>query len=77
MIPDQWKKSRWHTSDRVLQFWTVAGTLASIFGAYMSLRTMTFRNMVINLLVCAAALLFGYFVEKSGHVHMEVSYEEQ
>ncbi len=77
VIPDQWKKSRWHTSDRVLQFWTVAGTLASIFGAYMSLRTMTFRNMVINLLVCAAALLFGYFVEKSGHVHMEVSYEEQ
>lgn len=77
VIPREWGKSRWHTSTSVLWFWTIAGTLASIFGAYMSLRTMTAGKMAVNLLVCVFALLFGYYVEKSGRVHMEVSYEEQ
>ena len=77
VIPTEWNRSRWHDSTRVLWFWTIAGTLASIFGAYMSLRTMTWPKMAVNLCVCVAALLFGYFREKSGGVDMEVSYEAQ
>lgn len=61
----------------MLWFWTIVGTLASIFGAYMSLRTMTWSKMGLNLLVCIIALLFGYFREKTGKVDMEISYEEQ
>lgn len=77
VIPEVWNNSRWHTTDKTLWFWTVLGTLASIFGAYMSLRTMTLPKMIVNLLVCVIALLFGYFREKSGKVNMEISYEEQ
>ena len=77
VIPNEWNKSRWHTTTGVLWFWTILGTLASIFGAYMSLRTMTWSKMGVNLLVCIIALLFGYFREKSGKVEMEISYEEQ
>ncbi len=77
IIPNEWNKSRWHTSKKTLVFWTVAGTLASIFGAYMSLRTMTLPKMLVNIGVCLAALLFGYLREKSGKVKMEVSFEAQ
>lgn len=77
VIPNEWSKSRWNVSSQKLWFWTILGTLASIFGAYMSLRTMTAPKMVINLIVCVVALLFGYLREKSGKVNMEISYEEQ
>lgn len=77
ILPTEWNASRWHTSQKTLVFWTVAGTLASIFGAYMSLRTMTLPKMIVNLCVCAAALIFGYLREKSGKVQMEISYEPQ
>lgn len=77
VIPKEWNVSRWHTSTKVLVFWTTAGTLASIFGAYMSLRTLTLPEMAANLGVCAGALIFGYLREKSGKVSMEVSYEPQ
>ncbi|MEI0558173.1 APC family permease [Brachyspira intermedia] len=77
VIPDEWKNSKWHTSNNVLWLWTILGTIASIFGAYMSLRTMTLNKMIINLLVCIVALLFGYIQEKRGKVNMEISYERQ
>ncbi len=77
VLPNEWNRSKWHTSQKVLWFWTIAGTLASIFGAYMSLRTMKLSGMVLNLAVCTVALLYGFLRDKSGKVHMEISYEDQ
>ena len=75
ILPNEWNASKWHCSQKVLVFWTIAGTLASIFAAYMSLRTMDLKGMILNLSVCAVALIYGVLRSKSGKVHMEVSYE--
>lgn len=75
VLPTEWNASKWHVSQKVLMFWTIVGTAASIFAAYMSLRTMDMSGMLMNIGVCAAALLYGFLRSKSGKVHMEVSYE--
>lgn len=77
VVPNEWENSAWHTSKKVLLFWTVLGTLSSAFVACMSLRTLTLKQMAINLLICGLALLFGYIREKSGKIDMEISYEAQ
>ena len=75
VLPEEWAASKWHCSQKTLVFWTVAGTVASVFAAYMSLRTMDWKGMLLNIAVCAAALLYGVLRSRSGKVHMEVSYE--
>ncbi len=75
ILPNEWNASKWHVSQKVLVFWTVAGTVASVFAAYMSLRTMDWKGMLLNISVCVAALLYGILRKNSGKVHMEVSYE--
>lgn len=77
VLPNEWGLSSWHTSQRVLWFWTIAGTLASVFTAYMSLRTTSLPMMILNIVVCVIALVFGFWRDRSGKVDMEISYEAQ
>ncbi len=77
VVPQEWKVSSWHVNDSKLKFWACLGTMSSLFAAYMSLRTMTGSKIIVNILVCLIALLFGYLREKSGKVNMEISYEAQ
>ncbi len=77
IIPKEWEASKWHIKKSWLYFWTIVGTVAAAFVSYMSIRTLKPVEIVVNLLVVAFALLYGYVVGKKGNVHMEISYEAQ
>lgn len=77
IIPDEWNQSKWHVKDKTLKIWTVVGVLAAGFSAYMSLYTLKPLEMAANILVVIIALLFGFAVDKFGHVDAEISYESE
>lgn len=77
IIPEEWKKSKWHVSDTALKVWTVIGVLAAGFSAYMSLYTLEPLEMAANIVVVVIALAFGFLVDKFGHVNAEISYESE
>lgn len=75
-IPDIWIKSKFHVSSGVLKFWAILGCISLVAQTALLFSDLKPWEIVANIAVLVFGLGYAYFREKSGKVHMEVSYEE-
>lgn len=76
VIPDVWKKSRFHVRDGVLKAWAVIGGVSLAGQTLLLFSDLKPWEFIANAAVLVFGLGYAYFRDKSGKVHMEVSYEE-
>lgn len=75
-IPELWEKSRFHVSRKVLKTFSTIGFISLVAQTFLLFSDLAPWEIVGNVAVLIFGVGYAYFREKSGKVHMEVSYEE-
>lgn len=76
VIPDVWAKSKFHVSHGTLVFWSVLGGTATLAQNGLLLGVLKPYEFAGNAIVMIFAILYAVMRKKTGHVHMEISYED-
>jgi len=74
LLPEQWKRSKFHVSDGLLKVWCVVALFGSLFSTYMNARSLGGTLLMINIVMLVVAITFGIVRGKS--VEMTVSYDD-
>ena len=76
VFPGLWQKSRFHCSDRALNFFCWIAVAPTIVQAYLLFIDLSTVDKICNALVPLIAIVYALLRDKSGKVKMEISYEE-
>lgn len=76
VIPELWNKSKFHVRTGALKAWAVIGGISLIGQTLLLFSDLKTWEIVGNVAVLVFGLAYAYFRDRSGKVHMEVSYEE-
>ncbi len=75
LFPEGWAKSPYHVPNGVLNAFLIFAASVQGYQAYLNSRSVGMNLVLINLGVFVVALGLAYFMDKSGKVNMNVSYE--
>lgn len=75
-IPEIWAKSKYHCSPKVLYSCCIAGAMSAGIQIISLLREITPKQLTGNIAILVIAVCYAFWRNKSGHVRMEISYEE-
>lgn len=78
VLPDIWKKSRFHVSDGVLKGLSIMGGVASLLqvGLLIMAGDMNLKLVLSNLGALIFAVAYTFWRDRKGKVKIEISYEE-
>lgn len=74
VMPDLWKKSKFHVSKLVLNIFCILGGLVATFQAVLLLVTSAKLEIIGNVVILAVAVIYALVANR--RVKMEVSYED-
>lgn len=77
VIPEQWKKSKFRVSDRVLTIIMVASVSMNLVNIWLIAHDYSWWVYAANFGCFALAYVYATLRMKAGLVHMEISYEDQ
>lgn len=77
VLPEQWKKSKFRISDGMLKVVLVATVLTNFLNIWLLGKDLSIPMLIGNAVVLILAFAYSIAREKSGKVHMEISYEDQ
>ena len=77
LMPEAWERSKFHMPQKLLVLLTVLCLAIGIFNIVVLATTMTLPLLIGNIVIFVAMLFYIVLRNRSGNVHMEISYEEE
>lgn len=76
LFPEQWEKSPFKVSQGALNALCVVSAVVLVIQVYFNLESMNRTLWIANVVILVVAVIYSFLRQKSGKVHMEISYED-